>query len=533
MAELSVEQNRVAEWALTAVGDYADPFHDVQLDAVVTDPEGEQLRVPAFWAGDGTWRIRYASARPGTHRWRTECSNAQDAGLHGIEGRIEVQPSGADNPLLRHGPVGVSEDRRYLAHADGTPFLWLADTWWMGLCRRLHWPDEFDELLADRVAKGFSVIQIVAGLYPDMAAFDQRGANDAGFPWEPDWARVNPAYFDAADRRIRRIVEAGVVPCIVACWGYYLRWLGAELMKAHWRYLVARWAAYPVVWCLAGEATMPFYLSEDRDADAALLKEGWTELARYVRGTDPFRRPVTIHPTSRGRDQVSDPALLDFDMLQTGHGDRDSLANTVRLVTESRPAEPTMPVINGEVCYEGIGGCCREQVQRLMFWVCMLSGAAGHTYGANGIWQVNREDEPYGPSPHGMSWGHTPWREAYRLPGSRQLGAGKRLLERYEWWRFEPHPEWVEPHWTEGDFHRPYAAGIPGKVRIVFLPFFHPGAKLTALEAGSRYRAFFLDPAAGTEHDLGAVTPDPDGNWSVPPLPIYQDWLVVLERTRA
>ena len=24
---------------------------------------------------------------------------------------------------------------------------------------------------------------------------------------------------------------------------------------------------------------------------------------------------------------------------------------------------------------------------------CMLSGACGHTYGANGIWQVNRSDE--------------------------------------------------------------------------------------------------------------------------------------------
>ena len=56
-------------------------------------------------------------------------------------------------------------------------------------------------MAAARKAKGFSVIQIVAGLYPDMPAFDPRGANEAGFPWEQDYARVRPEYFDRADER--------------------------------------------------------------------------------------------------------------------------------------------------------------------------------------------------------------------------------------------------------------------------------------------------------------------------------------------
>ena len=33
------------------------------------------------------------------------------------------------------------------------------------------------------------------------------------------------------------------------------------------------------------------------------------------------------------------------------------------------------------------------QWPRAMFWICMMNGAAGHTYGANGIWQVNRRGE--------------------------------------------------------------------------------------------------------------------------------------------
>ena len=75
----------------------------------------------------------------------------------------------------------------------------MGDTWWMGLCHRLHFPDEFRQLAADRKAKGFNVIQIVAGLYPDMPPFDPRGANEAGFPWQKDYSSIRPEYFDAAD----------------------------------------------------------------------------------------------------------------------------------------------------------------------------------------------------------------------------------------------------------------------------------------------------------------------------------------------
>ncbi|HEY5912737.1 MAG TPA: DUF4038 domain-containing protein [Verrucomicrobiae bacterium] len=36
------------------------------------------------------------------------------------------------------------------------------------------------------------------------------------------------------------------------------------------------------------------------------------------------------------------------------------------------------------------------------FWAHVIcSGCAGHTYGANGIWQVNRRDRPYEASPGG------------------------------------------------------------------------------------------------------------------------------------
>ena len=99
---------------------------------------------------------------------------------------------------------------------------------------------------------------------------------------------------------------------------------------------------------------MPYYLSKQPDRDRALQRTGWTELAKYVRSISAHGNPITIHPSASARSTVEDPAVLDFDMLQTGHSDRESIPNTVKAITRSYADVPAMPVVNGEVCYEGI-----------------------------------------------------------------------------------------------------------------------------------------------------------------------------------
>src|SRR5687768_18549422 len=102
-------------------------------------------------------------------------------------------------------------------------------------------------------------------------------------------------------------------------------------------------------------------------------------------------------------------------MLQTGHGGQEVLPPTVRALRSSYKAEPKSPVINAEVSYEALFDRIPADIQRLMFWTNMLSGAAGHTYGANGIWQVNRPGQPYGNSPHGGNYGVIPRSEERRV----------------------------------------------------------------------------------------------------------------------
>jgi Protein of unknown function (DUF4038)/Domain of unknown function (DUF5060) len=444
VAAQAIEANRVTELTFTSSKPHADPFNELEVDVLFTSPNGQIERVPAFWAGEDRWRARFSSPTPGPHAFATSCSDSGDLGLQGIKGVVTVTPYTGDNPLYRHGPIRVASDKKHFEHLDGTPFFWLGDTWWMGLTDRLHWPEEFATLTSDRVGKGFTVVQIVAGLYPDMPAFDPRGANEAGFPWEKDYARINPAYFDAADRRIAYLIDHGIAPCVVGAWGYHIPWLGVGRMKKHWRYLIARWGAYPgIFWCTAGEGAMPYYLSADKAKDADLQRHALSELVNYIHATDPYHHPVSIHPTDLSRTQLTDPSVLDFEMLQTGHGDRASIGPTIDFVRRSREAKPAMPTINSEVCYEGILGTCHADVVRIVTWGSLLGGTAGHTYGANGIWQMNRKDQPYGKSPHGGTYGPTPWDEAMKLPGSTQVGYAKKLLERFEWWKFQPHPEWA------------------------------------------------------------------------------------------
>ena len=523
--------NCVVEIPLHTGRVYQDPFNEIVLDAVITGPDASERRVPGFWAGENQWRLRYSSALPGLHHVRTVCSDGSDTDLHGREYQIELAPYEGSNPLYLHGGLRISDDRRTLEHADGTPFFWLGDTWWLGLSKRLEWPDEFRELAADRVAKGFSVIQMVAGVYPDMPYGDPRGENEVGMPWDIDYRSINPDYFNMADMRIAALANSGLLPCVVGAWAYHLKWMGVQKMKDHWRNLVARWGAYPTVWCLAGEGAMPYYLSETREDDIRMQREGWTEIGRYVREIDPFARPVTIHPTNIGRDQVTDDSVLDLNMLQTGHGDRDSIPNTIRSIVNSYDREPTMPAFNSEVCYEGIMGASGAQIQRFMFYTCMLSGACGHTYGANGIWQFNREGDPYGDSPSGWSWGGDPWNVCMRYPGSAQMGLGRGLFERYEWWRMRPCPDRVKPRWSEDNYRAAYAAEIPGQALICYVPH---GWPVTVNGLGEQpYTAYYFDPVTGEQVDIAQVAPAVDGVWEAPKPPSRQDWVLVVAEARS
>jgi len=519
-----IEANQVTEISLVSSKTYENPFMEVELDAVVTRPDGKQLRVPAFWAGGNEWKFRYASELTGTHSWKTECKDTLNLSLHDISGTINIIPSTSDNPLYKHGPLRVSENKRHFEHADGTPFFWLADTWWKNLCKRMTW-EGFKELAADRRKKGFNAIQIVCGPYPDEGFLEESMANEGGLPYESvKFEKVNPQYFDYADRRIQYLIESGLAPVIVGSWGRgdcnSMQAIGLEGLKRHWRYLVARYGAYPIFWILAGEVP-----------DQTKWNEGpWAPLAKHAKELDPFQRPLTFHSAHGRRGAKEDTTVMDFDMVCGNHDQNAAIQpQTVAIVSSAYSKEPLMPVLVGETCYEGHMQQGFADTQRRIFWQSILNGAAGHTYGAAGIWHASVEGNPgcasaaFGGRKKVYDW--TTWKEGMKYPGATELGIAKKLLEQYPWQSFEPHPEWTAPGC--------YAAGIPSKVRFIYHPrgriYDWTGTVVKELEPGVSYSAFYFDPVTGRQFDQGIIKSD-TGEFKMPELPSPQDWVLVLQQ---
>jgi len=355
--------------------------------------------------------------------------------------------------------------------------------------------------------------------------FEPRWENEGGKPYETkDFGVVNPKYFDYADRRIKHLVDAGIVPVLVGGWGRpqgggksTIAQVGIDGYKRHWRNLVARYGAYPTIWMVGGEA---------KDSQGP-----WSEVAKYLKDTDPYLHLLVYHAPGHPRKELLDNSMFDFDMVAIGHNGMATANGTLKLIKSCLGTSPARPVLCGEACYEGHMQTNFQDIQRHMFWSFVLSGAAGHTYGAAGIWQASVEGDP-GITP---VYDLTTWKEGMNYPGSTQLGLGKKLLEKYPWSRFESHPEWVE----KGCF----AAGIPGEVRIIYMPrrniYNWSGPTVKNLEPDVDWHVYYFDPATGRKFDQGTIkasakaddkTAKPVGFKKNVPSP--QDWVLVFERVK-
>lgn len=527
---MSHTDKHIIELSFTSDISYQDPLHEITLD-VVFSFEKNTWRVDAFWDGGSLWRVRFAPKEVGTYTYRTQCSDTTNSSLHNVVGDFQIE---ADDISPYPTPdLHIDKKTDTLQTAKGKPFFWLADTWWMALSDRLAF-DDFKRLVQDRKAKGFNVVLLVAGLYPDMDSFDPRAKNKDGWVWQEDYKTINPLFFHDADKKITYLLSEGITPCIVGAWGYYLLKMSQDKMQKHWEYLIARWGAYPVVWCAAGEATMPYYLSTTPHEDTQQQKKGWSEIVQFIKQKDPFHRPLTIHPTEIGKEQITQANLLDFDLIQASHNGYESVAKGIKLLEKSHQIKPKMPTIMGEINYEGIIHETSAEVQRLSFWSAVLHGSCGFTYGANGIWQVNTKTKPFGASPHGGCWGDTPWESAMQLAGAREIGLAKELLETLPWHQLQPKPHWISPQNNPLTKETPRIAGIEEKLRIVYFygplyPWSTPHYTLLHLEAHITYEAYFFNPRIGEKKALGTVTATKQGAWDIPPLPTFEDWVLILE----
>lgn len=550
-------QDGIFERTFASQKSYPDPFNDVDVD-VVFSKGAENWRVPTFWRGGNQWTVRFAPPASGEYAYHLESTDKSNPDLNGHQERVSIAAYAGNSPLRQHGMLRVAANKRYFEHTDGTPFYWLGDTWWTGLSDRLSW-DGFQKLTANRQTKGFTVVQIVAGLVPsneEEAPVDPGFHNEGGAVWDPDFKQINPKYFDFADRRIQLLVDAGIAPAIVGAWHQALGQMGVAKMEKHWRYIIARYAAYPVFWIVGGEVFDPPAEMGNKLQGIVLngkmtdlRSPGWTEVTRYIRATDPYHHPVTVHEIPPPFNiPLQDESLTDFDLFQPSHMGWPSIAVEVALLDICRSRSLVKPEVVGEIGYEGIGGTNLEDFQRVSFWLAMLNGAAGYTYGANPVFEAYSTDKPFQRTKYTL----LTWEEGMDLPGAYQISLGAKQLQQYSWWQFAPHPEWVAPRGTtlleprserkgselgsfdsilteaspqvsgsawsypagewrakNGNFFQPYAAGIAGKVRFIYVPclslFCHTPPTVLGLEPGVRYHAYYWEPTIGVKFDMGVI----------------------------
>ncbi|MEP7364139.1 MAG: DUF4038 domain-containing protein [Acidobacteriota bacterium] len=513
------------EASFTASKDYDDPL-ELNVVADFTGPGRAHVRIPAFWDGGRTWKVRFSPEKTGTWTYRVQASDAQETGLHGKTGRVQVKAYRGTNQLYVHGAPRVAPGKHYFLHADGKPWFWLACTGWNGAQQSTD--EEWARYLADRHAKRYSAIQFVMAAPWRAGRKDENGR--VAFTMT-DRLRVDPEYFQRMDRKIDQMNDRELVGVAVMLWALTSKdneSPGAALSTPNAirlaRYMAARYGAHHMIWLLGGDGSY-----ERGDGP-----ERWKQIGRGTFPQDEFRRPVSLHPAGR-RDPwpiFKDEPWLDFYNYQSGHGNDQAKWewNATKGTASGWKLTPTKPVVDTEPNYEGLtsrdGKVFGADSVRRAVWYSLLAGPpAGVTYGAHGVWYWARTAAL--PLDHAHTGMAQPWFESIDYPGSKQMTIVRNVLEGLPWWKLEPNRFLLanEPDRVDWTAYPMPVSTSDGKFGLVYLPN-NPSIELNLSDFGDA-RATWIDPRTGARTLAGRLK-----EAAKVPLktPASGDWLLLLRK---
>lgn len=504
------------------------PPPNTQLTVTFTGPGGDARSIPAFWDGGRTWKVRFRPDAEGNWSYTT-ATDSGETELHGQSGTFDCAdvPDSA-NRFYRHGPVDLSEDGRHLAHADGTPFFFLADTVWNG--PMLSTTDDWNHFLNDRVDKRFTGIQFVTQA-PWIGCFTDRDGDvavtgNAAMP-------ANPHFFRRIDAKIDAINDRGLLAIPVLAWAATWNdaarqynvgcFLPEDKLIAFVKYQVARYHAHHVLWILPGDGK---YEGEEA--------EKWLRVGRAVFG-EGDHAPVSLHPCGRHWPYESfySEDWCNVYGYQSSHSDADP---TLSFMQTGPPAtawtdRPGRPVMNIEPCYEDhVNGKTGKPFDELIvrqacYWSMLNAPAAGLTYGAHGIWGWAEKEEV--PLHHPKTGPSKPWQLAKDLSGAFDMTRLIDLFESVTWWRLVPDPDLLreQPGNDEPSRFIGAAACDDGSAAVLYLP---QGGTVSvdAGRLGGDAAGTWFDPRTGettAANGEGGQYDAPDG----------QDWVLVLRKAGA
>jgi hypothetical protein len=513
-ADLMARQWRMLELEFIAAEPSPNSM-DTLMEAEFTAPDGSQMRVPGFWDGGNTWKVRFTPTQPGEWRFETLSDN-RDPALHGQHGVFTVLPAEGDHPLYRHGGfLKVSPNGHYLTYSDGTPFFWRGDTWWFcpsKLCpfdgsSRPGMDSMFKALVDTRSRQGYTVAQMAfAGV--DRSTFHPRS-----------WGQQNIDFWRDADRYFEYANAAGILPVIGVGFHKALDDASLDELKLLWRYIIARYGSYATSWMIAGE----YNLDNVPERVEKILAVG-----RHIKEIDPYRRAMSVHPWVHDQEQRqawSQP-WFDFIMLQGGHNDKLPPAGTY---FGPYFRQQLKPVLESESSYEGIKNFGPDRV-RAAAYHAIQAGSFGYTYGSHGLWYPTQSPDDKRFEEYGKP---LPWWEALNRLGAEHMAHLRKLYESVDWWRLEPRPQSI---FTIENLPETIPVSVKsdgGQTHIVYFPTnIDTTAKLllTAVDTASVYTADWFNPRSGELTTL-AIPLERDQRFiSLPDRPTRDDWVLVVRK---
>jgi hypothetical protein len=522
---------------MTAAADFANPYVEAMPDSgkpyvrvtftgVGGEAKGMSVTVAGFWDGGQSWKARFAPPAPG--EW-TYLGDSGDPGLRGVHGSFSCMAWNAEqkaaNPA-RHGFVRVAQQGpragRYFEYADGTPFLWIGDTWWAWARKGIPWW-RAQQVIDDRSLRGFTLGQLMFG------------ANNASRLAGRDFNTPDLDAIHDAERFIAYANSKGITLWIHAWWSAQNldKQAGPEKIRRWWRYTIARLGAYNVIWNLAGEYNMYDY--------GGLGLQFWKDTGALIRREDPYRHAIGVHNTPPGwsggdmgdsqqwstGEVLHNEPWLDFNDSQVGHAKwRNEMIPSV--ISSDYARTPPKPTLITEPWYEFEEGSAPAMDVRFAAWSAILSGAAGHTYGGGHQWWADIPDPSL--TPRRDSWPSPPLTaDTLDYPGALSIGFLAKFLKGLEWWKLEPHPELVR------EYPQPLASAIPGREYLVYARY---GGRLKldlrATTASDRFHYSWIDLVNSKEASKGETAGGAIRVFSAPEdYPAnrqYKDWLLHVVR---
>lgn len=423
----------------------------------------------------------------------------------------------APDLFAAHGRLQVAKSGTHLAHADGTPFFFLADTCWCGPA--LSSEADWEAYLGRRREQGFTAVQFNMVSPWRTAPTDAEGRKS--YTLRDGRLTANEAFYkERLDSRLRAINRAGLLAVPVLCWANKAGDAGTELTEDQLveliQFEVARYADVHALWILAGDNRY-----QGKDA------EKWKTIGRRVFAAGNGKSPalVTTHPTGENwpwNDWENEPWLTVLG-YQSGHGDG---AGTLKWLQSGPPAGYgkratfTRPVINLEAPYEDHVAYQSRlphsdlSVRRAVYWSLLVTPVAGVTYGGHGVWSWHTRPGQ-SPTDHGGSGVAKIWRDALELPGATQMGHARAFFELLPWTQLRPANDLLTSQDPDPTKFIACAATPDRSVVVAYAP---PGTQPTFRDPSIKPQRCF-DPRSGKWQ--AAAGPDPD-----PAL----DWLFVFQR---